>query len=71
MLTCPNPASHQSASIAKRKPMLPVELSGVDAVRAATRYRLQYDAWHRYDPPLVTLASPDGGPLGSSIPPRG
>ena len=29
------------ASTAHRKPMLPVELSGVLALRAATRYRLQ------------------------------
>jgi hypothetical protein len=31
--------------IAQWKPMLAVELSGVFEVRAAMRYRLQYDSW--------------------------
>lgn len=34
-------------SFTHRKPMLPVELSGVFFVLAATRYRLQYDLWQR------------------------
>lgn len=34
--------------------MCPVALSGVLCVRAATRHRLQYDAWQRYEPPLIT-----------------
>ncbi len=32
-----------STSTTQRKPVLPVELSGVFWLRAATRYRLQYD----------------------------
>ena len=35
--------------------MFPVELSGVFELRAATRYRKQYDSWQRYDPPRITL----------------
>jgi len=35
------------ASRTQRKPALPVELSGVLALRAATRYRRQYEWWHR------------------------
>ena len=34
-------------SAATRKPVLPVELSGVFELRAATRYRLQYEEWHK------------------------
>ena len=47
-----------------RKPILVVELSGVFDVRAATRYRLQYDSWQRYDPPFITRVLPDEGPAG-------
>jgi hypothetical protein len=43
---------------------LPVALSGVFAVRAAFRYRKQTDRWHKYDPPFITRAVPDGGPTG-------
>lgn len=44
--------------------MFEAELSGVLEVRAATRYRLQYDAWQRNDPPFMTLVWPDAGPAG-------
>ncbi len=44
--------------------MLVVVLSGVLEVRAATRYRLQYDLWHKYDPPLMTFDVPCIGPTG-------
>ncbi len=40
-------SAYTVASAATRNPMFPVELSGVFAVRAATRYRLQYDLWQR------------------------
>ncbi len=46
--------------------MFDVALSGVFDVRAATRYRLQYDEWHRYEPPRVTFVSPFSGPTGLS-----
>ena len=46
--------------------MCPVELSGVDAVLADGRYRLQYDLWHKYEPPLAILLSPTVGPVGST-----
>src|SRR5690606_23296297 len=36
--------SQPATSATQRNPMFPVELSGVLWVRAATRYRLQYDA---------------------------
>ena len=36
-----DPRGHQSASRTQRRPRLPVELSGVFALRAATRYRKQ------------------------------
>jgi hypothetical protein len=45
--------------------MLPVELSGVFELRAATLYRLQYDLWHKKDPPRMTRFSPLSGPFGS------
>ncbi len=47
----------QSASRTHQKPRFPVELSGVLALRAATRYRKQYDLWHRYEPPRITRRS--------------
>lgn len=56
----------QSASMTQRKPMLPVELSGVFFERAATRYRLHHDRWQRYDPPRITRWLPSGGPIGFS-----
>jgi hypothetical protein len=36
--------------------------SGVLLDRAATRYRWQYESWHRYEPPLITRCSPSSGP---------
>jgi hypothetical protein len=60
-------AAHRLKADASRthlNPILPVELSAVLELRAATRYRLQYEAWHRYDPPFITLAVPLGGPTG-------
>jgi hypothetical protein len=54
----------QSTSRAQRKPMFVVELSGVFDVRAATLYRLQYEAWQRYDPPRIDLVWPPEGPTG-------
>ncbi len=42
--------------VSHRKPMFEAELSGVFAVRAATRYRLQYDSWHKNEPPFITFA---------------
>ena len=53
-----------ATSRTQRKLMFVVALSGVFEVRAATRYRLQYDLWHRYDPPFITLVVPAGGPTG-------
>ncbi|MDQ1469394.1 MAG: hypothetical protein QOJ99_874 [Bryobacterales bacterium] len=53
-----------SMSRAHRKPMFVVELSGVFDVRAATRYRLQYEPWQRYDPPRMDLVWPPEGPTG-------
>jgi hypothetical protein len=44
--------------------MFVVELSGVFDVRAATLYRLQYEAWQRYDPPRIDLVWPPEGPTG-------
>jgi hypothetical protein len=44
--------------------MFVVALSGVFEVRAATRYRLQYDRWQRYEPPFMIRARPCGGPVG-------
>ena len=38
--------------------MFPAELSGVELMRAAGRYLLQYDAWQRYEPPFSTRSSP-------------
>ena len=38
--------------------MLPVELSGASPLRAATRYLVQYDPWHRYEPPRITFVLP-------------
>jgi len=35
-------------------------------VRAATRYLLQYDSWHRYEPPRITRVMPLFGPDGLS-----
>ena len=46
--------------------MWEVELSGVLEVRAATLYRLQYDLWHKNEPPFTTRACPMAGPLGFS-----
>ena len=46
--------------------MFVVALSGVFDVRAATRYRLQYDLWHRYEPPFITRVTPLAGPTGFS-----
>jgi hypothetical protein len=51
--------------LTQRKPIFEVELSGVFAVLAATRYRLQYEAWQRNDPPFITFACPVDGPVGS------
>ena len=47
--------------------MFVVALSGVFDVRAATRYRLQYERWHRYEPPFITLCVPWGGPTGFNV----
>jgi hypothetical protein len=47
-----------------RKPTLLAAESGVLVVRAATLYRLQYDAWQRKDPPRIAFASPSAGPEG-------
>jgi hypothetical protein len=55
-------SSHTSRT--QRKLIFVVELSGVLEVLAATRYRLQYDLWQRYDPPFITLAEPSSGPTG-------
>ena len=60
-----NPTAYH-ASTTHLNPRFPVELSGVFDVRAATRYRLQYESWHRYDPPRIVFATPDGGPCGLS-----
>jgi hypothetical protein len=49
---------------AHRNPTFDAELSGVFELRAATRYRLQYDLWHRNEPPFITLAVPVCGPWG-------
>ena len=46
-------------------PMLPVDESGVFEERAALRDLLQYESWHRYDPPRITLPAPCLGPVGS------
>src|SRR5947209_20416458 len=54
------PTQRQSA--ATRKPRLPVELVGSFALRASTRYRLQYDSWQRYEPPRMTRWVPRPGP---------
>lgn len=43
---------------------VPGRLSGVDIVRAATRYLLQYDSWHTDDPPRITRSSPISRPRG-------
>lgn len=43
-----------------------VELSEVLELRAATRERLQYDLWQRYDPPLISFDWPSRGPAGFS-----
>lgn len=37
--------------------MFPLLLSGVLPVRAATRYRLQYESWQRYEPPRIARAA--------------
>ena len=42
-------------------------LSGVFCVRAATRYRLQYESWQRKLPPRITRAVPAGGPVGFPV----
>ncbi len=42
----------------------PVVLSDVFAVRAATRYWAQYEWWHRYEPPRITLCVPEEGLRG-------
>ena len=42
-----------------------MELSGVLELLAATLYRLQYDSWHKYEPPRMLLVVPLGAPLGS------
>ena len=52
------------AASTQRKPRLPVDESGVRAFRAATRYRRQYEAWQRYEPPRVTRWVPRCGPRG-------
>lgn len=46
--------------------MFDVDESGLFDVRAATRYWLQYDAWHRWLPPRFSLCVPVGGPSGST-----
>lgn len=53
---------HYSATV--RKPMFPLAESGVFALRAATRYLLQYDAWQRWEPPRMTRPLPTLGPRG-------
>ena len=49
-----------------RKPVLPLELSGVFPIRADVRYRRQYDSWHICDPPFSTRDCPSRGPRGLS-----
>ena len=41
-----------------------MEESGVLELRAATLYLLQYESWHRYDPPLMLLETPVVAPVG-------
>ena len=41
-----------------------VELLGVLFDLAAILYLLQYDLWHKYDPPFITFDSPELGPKG-------
>ena len=40
--------------------MLPIDESGVFEERAALRYLLHYESWHRYDPPRMTLPGRSG-----------
>jgi hypothetical protein len=53
------------ACVTVRNPVLPVDESGVFDERAALRYLLQYESWHRYEPPRITLPLPRSGPEGS------
>ena len=53
------------ARVTVRNPVLPVDESGVFEDRAALRYLLQYESWHRYEPPRITLPGPRAGPEGS------
>src|SRR5699024_6420103 len=46
------------ASATRRKPLLPLASSAAVEERAATRYRLQYESWQRYEPPRITRTSP-------------
>src|SRR3954447_3506511 len=59
-----NSTTTNQRSRTQRKLILVVALSGVFEVRAATRYRLQYDRWQRYEPPFISRARPSGGPVG-------
>lgn len=55
------PAGALTGQAATRKPQLPVVLFGVFELRAATRQRLQYEAWQRYEPPRIARR-----PLGTA-----
>lgn len=59
----------QATSRTHRKLMCDVELSGVFELRAATLYLLQYDLWHRKEPPFITLLVPFAGPPGAVLGP--
>ena len=50
--------------------MFVVAESGVFFVLAATRYRLQYDAWHKYEPPRIARFVPSAGPTGFTLVPN-
>ena len=54
-----------TGSAATLNPTCPVLLAGSLPLRAATRYRSQYYAWHRNEPPRITRCVPVSGPVGA------